>query len=102
MRVQKRIVSRWFLDGKGYANETAAYLAWAKKQLAREVLDVAIPKMEGSDSKEKIHAEFVRRFPPCGHFECCGRPGFPSRAFCNTARWNWLRAKAKELKDADA
>lgn len=105
MRVEKRIVSRWFLDGKGYASETAAYLAWAKRELNLEILDVAIPEMIGSDSKEKIHAEFVRRFPPCNYPGCedC-HPSFRGhpRAFCNRSRWEWLRAKAKELRDADA
>lgn len=101
MRVEKRIVSRWFLDGKGYATETAAYLAWAKRELNGEIFDVAIPKMVGLDSTEQIQAEFANHFPPCDAV-CCQAYGGGRRAFCNTARWKWLRAKAKELKDADA
>ena len=96
MRVEKRTVSRWFLDGKGYASETAAYLAWAKKALNHEILDVAIQKMVGGDSKDKIHAEFVRRFPCTRDRSCCY-----GSAYCNEKRWIWLRAKAKELKDQD-
>lgn len=111
MKVVKRKVSRWFVNGKGYASETQAYLALAKQALVYMLLKRAVMS-EINNGEEAIKAEYVKAFPvqdPCPFpvsdwigEAFCHCTAYGNKAFCNKARWEWLRAKAKELKEQDA
>lgn len=105
MKVEKRIVSRWFVNGKGYATETAAYLAAAKEELSDAIRSrvrssVAADDFLIDDDRNRFHEAFAEMFPNCDHPDDCVQYCWP-RGFCNAKRWEWLRAKAKELKEAD-
>ena len=111
-KVEKRTVSRWFVNGKGYANETLAYLALAKKALIDKLLPRALRNLSDEcGTGECIKAEFIKEFPPQDPCPFLVNYGFGRpycqcaegrKAFCNKARWKWLRDKAKELKERDA
>lgn len=103
MNVVERTVKRFYVDGRGFASRMKAYCHVAKRELEQQAIDV------GRDI-EGVHAFYAEKFPlhPMGSFPY-RRDGdhleendprwepHHNRAFCNGCRWDWIRARAREL-----
>lgn len=108
--VSARTVRRWYFRGKGYAQRTLAYRAWAKELLMCEMYGMewdhrTSPSIWAAPNRPKVtifdddHDEQLRRFA----LEC-HRKFFPPREgsgdwFDRDAKRRWVAAKAAEFME---
>ena len=112
--VTARKVTRYYVNGRGYASKSAAYVAIAKSELVSAAQE-AQANLSYPESEEAFKAFFVGKFPVCAEGDCplkcfTGRTacrcrdeqtGAQYKSYCNRLRWEWIRARAKELQTAD-
>ena len=107
--IAKRTVTRYFLNGKGYATLTTTARVLARLRL-REIARQHLPPVEaphyandhdGPDyhpfrSKEDWHTAYAALFHNCGSRDCdyCYQGGYD---FCIQARRCWIQAEANRI-----
>jgi hypothetical protein len=110
MLVTKRKVSRWFVNGKGYATETAAYRSISTKQLKQLIWRDAVelhrkehPRenfidLDSENSGNWIHRAYMAMFPlPKPSPDCW----FERNPIDFDARKAWIDKRTKELMEED-
>ncbi len=105
MRVVKKTVSRFFVNGKGYANRTNAYRSIAKDELKAKAFKLACQICE-SETGKSIYADYFGALVPeegpdryMTFIIKAYRQMFPNDT--RSGRRNWIADRTKELMEAD-
>jgi hypothetical protein len=106
-KITKRVVTRFYVNGKGYNSEAAALEALGRIVVRNIRWDYGYSRIpmghflgtEGVKERKEVERQFMVRRYPCQCKDSCSRPNAPDYYGCLTAKRRDYRKLGKLLLD---